>query len=714
MKLKPFSNFFIYIHACLSLWLFSTPALSNDPVNHQDNIEEVIVTADFHNQTPIDFNASVSLFDEQDINQRQIETLDELFALAPNVNFASGASRGRFIQIRGIGERGEFVQPVNYSVGVVLDGIELTGLGLAASLLDIEQVEILRGPQGTLYGASALAGMVNLVSNPVDQNPTASASLSIGSQNLQTLQATGNVPINEQLGLRIAVRNQQSDGFIANDYLNRKDSNNIDESVLKTRLSWQQSDEMQLDATLLLVDADNGYDAFSLDNNQHSLSDQPGYDRQSTQALSVTQQLSQYRNFDLQALLSLGHSDVDYAYDEDWSYPEICDGLDCEGWAYSSFDRYQRQHDNYSADVQIRSKQSQTEHPWTFGIYAKTHNIQLTREYTYAATDFESDYDTQNLAVYGEQRLQLSNDWSVTTGLRLEQRAFDYQDNNAQSFSTTEDLWGGKLSLDYALDDQQKIYALVSRGYKAGGVNPNAALPEHLKVYDNEFLWNYELGIKGWFIDQRLQADAAIFYQDRYHIQTDQSLVTPLSGTDCPCSFEDYIDNAAKGYSTGVETTLEYQLNDKLSLDGAIGLLQSQYTDYINYSHVDADADTGEGVDMSGRALSHAPEWQYALGMNLAITQAMQFRIEQQAKDRFYLGDGHDEQSKAYQLWNASLGWQDNHWSVVLWGKNLTDAEYVTRGFGSFGNDPRKFYSTEPYYQFGPGRSYGITIGYTF
>ncbi|MEQ9567511.1 MAG: Plug domain-containing protein, partial [Pseudomonadales bacterium] len=127
-------------------------------------IEEIVVTADFYQTSAMDIASSVTIVDEQMIERRHAEHLEQLFGLAPNVNYATGASRGRFIQIRGIGERSEYIEPVNYSVGVLIDGIDFTGISTAASTLDIQQVEILRGPQGTLYGANALAGLINLVS----------------------------------------------------------------------------------------------------------------------------------------------------------------------------------------------------------------------------------------------------------------------------------------------------------------------------------------------------------------------------------------------------------------------------------------------------------------------------------------------------------------------------------------------------------------------
>ena len=128
------------------------------------DLEEVIVTSDFRESQLKNIPTSISVIDSKVINQRNSRHLEELLALAPNVNFAAGASRGKYFQIRGVGERSQFVAPLNPSVGTYVDGIDFTGFGGAATLLDIDQVEVLRGSQGTRFGANALAGVINLKS----------------------------------------------------------------------------------------------------------------------------------------------------------------------------------------------------------------------------------------------------------------------------------------------------------------------------------------------------------------------------------------------------------------------------------------------------------------------------------------------------------------------------------------------------------------------
>jgi outer membrane receptor protein involved in Fe transport len=129
-------------------------------------LEEVTVTATLLNSVTAPISATV--LTEETQSRRGAAHLEDVITLAPNVTASSGASRSRFFQIRGIGERSQFVEPVNPSVGVLLDGIDLSGSGGALTLVDVQQVEVLRGPQGTLMGANALAGLIAIQSNGSD------------------------------------------------------------------------------------------------------------------------------------------------------------------------------------------------------------------------------------------------------------------------------------------------------------------------------------------------------------------------------------------------------------------------------------------------------------------------------------------------------------------------------------------------------------------
>ena len=225
------SNLIYFITKLIAFVILITP-LHN---NAEEPLTEILVTAELLNDNLLELPNSITVINEKTIQQRSAQHLEDLLNLAPNVNFASGASRGRFIQIRGIGERSEFQEPIINSVGVLLDGIDISGIATAATTLDIQQVEVLRGPQGTLFGANALAGMINIVSNSPSDNFYARFTTAIEEYGGIEYSGVISGPTTNDSAYRIAIKHYQSDGFTENSFLQRDDTNNIYETSARAR-----------------------------------------------------------------------------------------------------------------------------------------------------------------------------------------------------------------------------------------------------------------------------------------------------------------------------------------------------------------------------------------------------------------------------------------------------------------------------------------------
>jgi len=684
--------------------LLAAPAFIGTPAIADDLLTEIVVSADFRDSTVMESAASITVLDDRMIEQRQARHLEQLLNLAPNVNYSSGASRGRFIQIRGIGERSQFIEPLNPSVGILVDGIDFTGIAGAATTMDIKQVEILRGPQGTLYGANALAGLINLKSNQPTEQTEGSFEVSLGDYNTQTVSAAVGGAISKDLGARSAVQLHSSDGYISNDFLNRDDTDNVDELSLRSIFDWQASEDLALKLTLFHVNADNGYDAFSLDNTRRTLSDTPGHDRHESTAFAVESNWRASDNFGLVGLVSFADNNLEYGYDEDWAFPEICAGQPCEGWEYNSVDNYIRERKNATVDIKLVSSEGgrilNDSSDWVAGIYWRDQDEQLLRQYTYASGDFTSDFNTSNQAIYGQLDTQLSDTLTLTSGLRFEARRADYLDSEAVAHDADESLWGGRIALNYQRTDKTMIYGLISRGYKAGGVNSDPALSAEDREFDTEIMWNLETGVKGLWLDDQLQAQVAVFYQMRDDIQIKQSLVQ--SRVDSEASdFTDYFGNSANGSNYGLEVELNWFASEALTVFASLGWLETEY-------------DTPLSEDLDSRQQAHAPNYQFALGTTYQVHQDLALTLDIEGKDKFYLSSSHNEQSESYRLLNASMIYSLGDWQLSLWGRNLTDEDVIVRGFGGFGNDPRKFYETEAYYQYGEPRMVGLSGKYDF
>ena len=236
-------------------------------------IPEIVVVGDYRDAELMTLPDSVTIIEDRVLRERG-QHLEDVLALAPNVNLSSGASRARFFQIRGIGERGQFAEPLNSSVGVIVDDVDLTGAATAASLFDMRQVEVFRGPQGTRYGANAHAGLIVMESNAPTATPEAAIELEAGRFDSRRAGAVLSGPLlGDRLLGRIAVQHFDSDGWMDNDFLSRDDTAGRSETLYRARLQWLPTEDLQWDLILNRTEIDNGYDAFTLDNSYTSLAD---------------------------------------------------------------------------------------------------------------------------------------------------------------------------------------------------------------------------------------------------------------------------------------------------------------------------------------------------------------------------------------------------------------------------------------------------------
>jgi outer membrane receptor protein involved in Fe transport len=665
----------------------------------QDGLEEVVVTGEFR-EAPLDeLPASISVLKAGAVEARGARHLEEALPLAANVNMAGGSSRSRFFQIRGIGERGQFSEPLNPSVGLVVDGVDLSAAAAAAALSDIEQIEIFRGPQGTRYGANALAGLINVKTREPGDRFEGRLGLDIANYDAMTLNGVLSGPLSERVAGRVSVQQHSSDGFIENTYLGRDDTNERDELALRGKLRWQAGEFVTVDALLGYVDIDNGYDAFSLDNDRYTRSDEPGRDAQETVFGSLDLSWDRAEAFGVDASLATARSDSLYSYDEDWTFAGF------HPFGYASVDSYARDRRTLTGEVRVLSKQTGRifgdSTAWTGGLYVLDSEVDLVRDYTFLGAPFTSGFAIERLALFGQFETELTASTRLTTGLRLERHGSDYLDSEGVAFSPNDNLLGWRMSLDRDLSDAVMAYVTLSRGYKAGGFNTDGTLDADLRQYEPETLLNLELGLKGRFLEERLSARITVFHMQRDDVQiaSSTSRLRPNGSTE----FIDFIGNAAEGRNSGVEAEVVFDAGQGLQLSASLGLLESEYESFVNAA----------GQNLDGREQAHAPGHQFAVSARRVFAAGWYVQLSIEGRDAFYFSDSHDVRSRSYEILNASVGFTLGAWEARLWGRNLSDEDSFVRGY-FFGNDPRDGYAGNAYTQLGEPRRIGIGLSRDF
>ena len=691
----------------LSISIIASSVLLTVPTWAEEiTLDPIVVGADFREKKLSETTTSLTVVGEEELYDKASYSFEEVVGQVPNVNFSSGASRAHYIQIRGIGERSQFTTPVNPSVGINIDGIDFSQSALGVTLFDTKHIEVLKGPQGTLFGATGMAGVVTIQSNEPSEDFEGHIEATVGNYNTQAYGvALGGTLIDDTLEGRVSLYKNSSDGTMKNSFLHRDDTQNIDELTAKLQLRWYASDNHVIDFSFIHLDIDNGYDAFTFDNSRTSHADDVGTDAQLTNAFAIKSNYQINNGMHLISKLSHSQSDVTYSYDEDWSYVgEFDESL----YPYSSFDEYLRDRTQTDMDIRLVSDvegrifSSTTD--WTIGAYYKDYNEDLTRHYTYLDTPFTSDYKTINKAVYGQLDSMLTDKLTLVSGLRIEAWDAAYRDSDTVVINTDEVLVGGKLGVNYQATPDRLYYTYLSKGYKPGGVNADNSLSPKAKEYQTENLWNVELGMNSNHLDNTLINRLNLFYGQRQDQQVKSSVVTERS--DGSTSFVDYLANAAKSTYYGIESQIDWYPNERLHLFSSIGLLKSTFNDYKDPNP--------SAIDVTDRTPAQSPEYQYNVGFDVTLWDGWIFKSNVEGKGSYYFSNRHNEKSDAYALVNASLEYTSGSWSAVMWVRNIADTTYQTRGFGSFGNNPSNGYATELYTQQGSPRTAGLTLSYDF
>ena len=663
-------------------------------------IDEIIVTADFRERAASEVPASVTVLDSDAIESMAVQHFEELIGAVPNLNWSGDGHRARYLQIRGVGELEQYQGAPNPSVGLLIDDIDFSGIGTIATLFDLQQVEVLRGPQGTRYGANALAGLVYMQST----QPTADWSGRVQVTAAEDDAISGGVAIggalsaDDTLMFRASAHYHESDGFRDNAFLNRDDTNGRAETTVRGRLRWLPSDDWRVDVAMLYANVDNGYDAFALDNGFTMLSDKPGRDAQESIGTSVRMEFSGWREAVLTSITSVADSGIVFSYDADW-------GND-SSWAPVTYD-YISVSDRQRTTASQEFRLTATE--WLIGGYMLRLEDELVTvnqgQYYDPLFDFAdsldetfgSDYTATSLALFGQYDHQLGDSTSLSFGLRAERRTTDYEDTSGLRADPAETMVGGELTWSHDHSAAVTSYVSLSRGYKAGGLNLGV-VPDDRREFGAEALWNLEAGFKSAWRDDTVFVNAALFASRRNDQQVRTSF--QLVPGD-PASFVFFTDNAAEGDTLGFEADVRWAPHEAWAIYASLGWLDATFAEFATPQ-----------VDLSGREQAHAPDLTWALGGSYRHASGVFARLDVTARDSFYFDVSHDQRSTAYELVNARIGYAGTDWTVQLWARNLFDQHYAVRGF-YFGNEPPDFPDTL-YTRPGDPRQIGVTFDRSF
>lgn len=661
----------------LTLWGITGAQVADD----SDIVElpKLVVTGDLWESEFQKTTASVSLIDIQSAPSAAFQHMSDLKELVPGLTSTGGTSRPRYFQIRGVGENSQFEgETPDSAVSFQIDDLDFTGLGSVGTLLDIRQVEVLRGPQAGAFGANAAGGMIRLVSNDPTPYWTGHASATVGSDNLYSGEFAIGGPLLEsdpdQLMVRVAVQDLKSDGFYENKFLSRSDTNERDEFAARLKLRWNPNDQSTWDGTLFYANADNGYDIFTMgDTPFETFSNEPGRDEQESLGTSLKGRIHLNDALALTTKSAFMQTDSLYSYDADWT-----DG------SYAGFLSTERDREVWTQEIRVDGELSE-DRQWTLGVYyqslrEESNVFYVDGDQTGGESDFgkvfaDSDYKTKTLALFGQVDHYLSEKTRVIFGLRFEAhdvrfdsvstqegyyRGFVYSGGSEQD----DDVLGGKITIEHRFENTLLGFVSIAKGYKAGGANSATfTTPELPLTYEQESLWNFEAGLRGSWLEERLSAQITAFYLHREDSQLRDSV--GAGGF-----FRFLTVNGDSAAHVGIEAEMQWILSNEWKLLGGISLLDTSREAYSD-----------PGGIVPERELANAPAYQYNLRLIYESESGLHGSFVLSGSDSYFESNSHDQEREGVTLVHVNAGYRYENWTWSVWVKNLFDKEYASRVF---------------------------------
>lgn len=654
-------------------------------------MEPLVVTSDPTESRLPTFSTSTTRLSAENLQLDQAKHLQDTLSLVPNLNFAGASSRPRYLQLRGIGERSQFSGegPPNFSVGVILDDMDVSGLAGAVSLFDVQSVDVLRGPQATLYGSRALAGLMIVNSRAPGALPEDHHLFGIGTDDFFEFGYAMGGPwsfMNDEFFYRVSFYLSRQNGFRDNVFLDQSNTNRRQEAFGRIQFLYTPDASQTHRFTIMGSELNNGYDQFAVTGDGFTTyTDEPGKDTLSFLGSSLRSTYENFETADVISITSISRAESEYGYDADWgndafwAAPPYNFNPDVEGYRYSFTEQLDRDRDQFGQEFRLQSKAGeglwQDRSAWSTGLIFNW--LEENDEYV-GFSQLDSDYEAITFGGYGQLTTAIDQGLDLVTSLRVENRGTDYSDSEGVSDETSDWMYGGRVALEAEVQENRRLFVGLSRGFKGGGVNANPNLTESQRIYEPEHLWNLETGVRQNWSEGRGYLSLTLFYMWRRDLQIGTSIQPNPAD---PTTFTFFTDNAAEGSNYGAEIELETPLSDTLNFFASVGFLETEYSNFV---------DAGGNQNLDGREQPHAPTYTFRTGLKLQMTEKWNTQVSIEGKDAFYFSDSHNQQSDPYELVNLTVAYQTEKWTLSFWGRNIFDTDYDTRGY-FFGNEPPDF-----------------------
>ena len=654
-------------------------------------LETITVSAQKRTQKVQDIADSITVLDEILIEDASIDGMEGLSSHVPNLEFYNFGSRRHSITfMRGVmsnhaGEpaTGYYVDGVNYSKSFMFD----------FPLFDVEQIEILRGPQGTLYGRNTMGGLINVMTRKPDNNFSTFTSIGFGSRNLKQLKWNLRAPIiDDLLSFSFSGVVKTQDGYMDNTTpASGDDGRHTDEKAGRFKLRYRPTDKLDMILSVDRSEHEDGVFPFrrternafvksgslALDKSGHYSHDFEGISEDSFWGASLkTEYIADF------ATLTAVTGYRDYATDE---------RMDSD---FSPLDmtrmHYLRNEQTISQEIRLVSPENSSSLQWVAGLYffhldgkLDSTNIYRSGMIGHSQNPFststgeklvDTESENQGAAVFGQTTWSINQRFDLTLGMRYEYEESEMEMKTVLvpttgAWTTLEDTSGEndfsaflpKLSGSFHLTEEHMLYATVAAGHRSGGFSASA--PVGKKAYDEESSVQYEIGSKSLFLHNSLMLNMALFYNDI----DDEQISLFDQRTNRP-----YVANAGESHRLGVEAEARYTPFEGFEINGGVTWLEAEFDQYN---------DPVSGADYKGNTPFGAPEFTYNIAAQyrypINAKWILLSRVELNGIGDRYLDNANQVEADPYELVNIKIGFEGDNIECYFCARNLLDEDYV-------------------------------------
>jgi len=610
------------------------------------NLDTLTVTAQKVEEKAQDVPISLSVFNEFDLEDKKIENIKDIASYTPNLMFFdNGGSFSFSPTIRGLRTaEGTF----SSSLGMFVDGVPiLTKYGADSILMDIQKVEVLKGPQGTLYGAGAQAGVINITTKKPTNETKGTFGIELGSDSKKeySIKTSGAI-IKDKLYMGISAKHYEKDGFIRNTNLGGH-SDDREHKFGKIHLRYTPSDKLDISLISSLLKR-NDKDGIMGTQKKRENSSNPAFQKPETLQNSLKIQYNQ----------------------DNYKFTSISTHFDSDNTSYRDFDftsantfelKLDEDMKNISQEFRLSKKDDKLS--WLIGVNAKSDDIYLYQNsisiYPQYANLGIYDIKGDSYGLFSHIDYKINNKLSILGGLRYDKNDISFKEDakNINIDSSYSEV-SPKIGLKYNLNKNNMFYTTISKGYKPGGFYTPTPSP-YSKKYDKETLWSYEIGSKSNLLDNKLILNTSIYYMKIDDMQVINNVNAAFA----------YMSNAAKATSKGFEFDINYKASDNLELFSAFGYNNTKFDEYKDSLG-----------DYKGNYNPYAPKYNYNIGIQYRGDNGYYARVDLNGYGKTYFDKANRYEKKAYSLVNTKVGYEQDSFNIYLYAKNLFDKNYDSEG----------------------------------